>query len=225
MKRQTIVVILALFAVVSLLAPCVVSAGTSPGIHINSPKGTDSIVAGARVTVSWTWDGDPGPLKFEMVDADGFVKDHFAVSIAKPQNSLLWTVRVQEYNWHVYHKVVARTMNGNKVVGESAHFTIQAPEISVSLSPAGAVWPAGQIRMISWSPKTLAGDAKVELVRKSDNQAVLDITALVPFQQGSCNWAPNKSLPAAYDGKEFVIRVWNKKIGTWGDSAVFKIDL
>lgn len=227
MKRQTILCMVMLLAMTCLLAGAFITSAeaASPGIHITSPKGSDVIVVGSRVTVTWTWDGDPGPLKFELVDADGFVKDYIASSVAKPQNSLLWSARVREYNWYSRHKIVARTVNGNKVAGESASFTIQAPEISVSLSAGGSVWPAGAAKTITWGPKTLSGDGKIELVRKSDNQAVLVIAASVPFQQGSYNWAPAKTLPAAYDGKDFVIRVWNKAVNSWGDSGVFKLDL
>ena len=108
---------------------------------------------------------------------------------------------------------------------KSAHFTIKAPEFGITISLRGPVWSAGVVNNIRWSPSNLAGNGKVELVRKSDNQAVHVIVAAVPFQQGNLNWAPPKTLPAAFDGKDFFIRVWNSKVGTWADSYTFKLDL
>lgn len=208
-----------------LLGPGVASAGTTPGITFTSPKSSDVIVVGSTVKVTWKWNGDPGLLKFEMVDVNGFVRDYIAVNMGTSTTSLLWSVRVRDdYNWYARHKIVARTMNGNKFVAESAHFAIQAPEINVSLS-GGPVWPAGVTNKISWSPKTLPGNGKIELVRKSDYQAVQVLATSVPFKQGYFNWAPPKTLPAAYDGKEFIIRVWSDAAGTWGDSGAFKLDL
>ena len=225
MKRQTAPFIFMLLTLSLLLLGSCVAAAATPDITFSSPKHSDSITPGSRATVTWAWNGDPGPLKFEMMEVNGSVKDYIVNDVRKPQNNLAWTVRVQEYNWHARHKIVARTVAGNKFVGESAHFTIKAPEFGVTISLRGPVWSAGVVNNIRWSPSNLAGNGKVELVRKSDNQAVHVIAAAVPFQQGNLNWAPPKTLPAAFDGKDFFIRVWNSKVGTWADSYTFKLDL
>lgn len=226
MKRQNSALTFTLLILAFLLLGSGIASAATPGIDITSPKSSDVIVVGSTITVAWTWNGDPGPLKFDLVDTDGFVKYPVAVNIGKPQKSMLCNIRAQSnYNWSKRHKIVARSMNGNKVVGESDHFTIQAPEITASLPTRGTVWPAGVTSIIRWSPTNLPGTGKIELVRKSDNQAVQVITASVPFSQGSFNWTPSKTLPASYDGKEFFIRVWNNAIGTWGDTGSFKLDL
>ena len=169
MKRQTAPFIFMLLTLALLLLGSCVAAAATPGITFNSPKHSDSITPGSRATVTWTWNGDPGPLKFEMMEVNGSVKDYIVNDVRKPQNNLAWTVRVQEYNWHARYKIVARTVAGNKFAGESAHFTIKAPEFGVTISLRGPVWSAGVVNNIRWSPSNLAGNGKVELVRKSDN--------------------------------------------------------
>ena len=225
MKHQNSKFVFTLLTLALLLLISCVAAASTPGITFTSPSQSDSITPGSRATVNWTWNGDPGPLKFEMMEVNGAVKDYIVNDVRKPQNNLAWTVRVQEYNWHSRYKIVARTVAGNKFIAESAHFTIKAPEFSATLSLRGPVWSAGVVNNIKWSHNNLAGDAKVELVRKSDNQVVHVIAASMPFQQGNLNWAPPKNLPAAYDGKDFFIRVWNNKVGTWADTYAFKLDL
>jgi hypothetical protein len=226
MNRKTLLSNLVLFLMVGLLLiPCIASANTGDSISFTAPRSTDVVVVGAPVTVSWTWNGDPGPLNFYLVDSDNVVKDFIATDIRKiTASNFRYTVKVQDnYNWYIRHKIVARTVTGNKFVAESGRFAIKAPEIKVTLPTAGFVWPAGSLSTIKWTSETATGTAKIELVR--DNQVVQVINPSLPIAQGSIAWTLPKTLPATYDDKDFVIRVWNVTVGSWGDSAPFKLDL
>ena len=225
MNRKLVAFALSILLACSLaLSPQAVSAGTSPGITITSPKSQDVVTIGALTTVNWTWDGDPGPLKFYLTDGNGVIKDYIVSNVRKPQANLAWKPRVQEYDWYARHKIVARTEAGNKFVAESAHFSIKPPDIAVTLAPGGAVWTARVSNKISWSPKTLSGSARIELVRRSDNQVVHVFASGVPFESGSQTWGL-PALAPVNDGKEFFVRVWHTSMNTWGDSGIFKIDL
>lgn len=227
MKRKSLMPLIVLLTMVCLLLlPAVASADTAASITFTTPKSTDVIMVGGAVTVNWTWNGDPGPLQFTLVDNDGHVKAYIANNVAKSSGmtNMRFTVPAKDdYNWYAGHKIVARTMNGNKFVAQSASFKIRAPEITVTLPSAGFVWKAGTASTIKWSSEIATGTGKIELVR--NNQVVQVISPSLPINQGSLAWTPPTTLSSSYDDKEFIIRVWNDTVGTWGDSAPFKLDL
>lgn len=226
MNRRKFMPLVFLFTMVCLLlVPLAASADTTANITFTTPKSTDVVVVGSTINITWTWNGDPGPLNFTFVDSVGFVKAYAASNVTKGSGATSILFRVpnrDDYDWYTKHKIVARTPTG-KFIAQSASFSIKAPEVTVTAPTAGFVWKAGTASTIKWSAPGQTGNGKVELVR--DNQVVQVIAASVPISQGSLPWTMPTTLPAQYDDKDFVIRVWNLAVGAWGDSALFKVDL
>jgi len=178
-----------------------------PGITATSPNGGQTWTAGAAQTVTWTYVGDPGNVKIELLKGGGVVGT-IASSVSKGSNgagSYSWKISSVQASGADYKIRVSSTSNASVTDSSDNVFTILGPSLTLGSPNGGEAWKSGTYQTIRW---TYTGDPgsflKVDLFKGG-----VFVKTLTSYAFKGPNGAGSYSLMAPYQsaGSDYSIRI------------------
>ncbi len=128
-------------------------------------------MAGSTQTISWTYVGDPGNVKIELLK-DGGVVGTIVSSVSKGSNgagSYSWKISSTQAAGADYKIRVSSTSNGAVTDSSDNFFTILSSPpsgVTVTSPNGGEAWKAGSTKTITWTYTVDPGSfLKIELLK------------------------------------------------------------
>ncbi len=196
----------------------------APTVSITSPARGQTLPAGLKYPIAWTYTGNPGPVRIVLLKGDVKV---LTIISSTPVGSngngsySSWTIPKIEASGSDYQiKVVSTVVSSCSTT--SGNFTIAAPTVSVISPASGQIWPAGGKLPIAWTYTGNPGPVKIVLLKSG--LKVLTIISSTPVGlngTGAYSWTIPKKRPSGTDYAVKITSIANGLIS--GVSSLFTI--
>ena len=198
-----------------------------PGITASSPNGGQTWAAGSTQTITWTYVGDPGNVKIDLLKG-GVVVSTIASFVSKGSNgvgSYNWTIPSSQAAGSDYKVRITSTSNSSVTDTSDNFFTVLGPSVTVTSPNGGDTLTAGTTKTITW---TYTGDPgyylRIELLKAGTVVATLNsFVSKGSNGVGSYNWLVPSTQAAGSDYKIRVTSAFNSSV-TDSSDAYFTIN-
>ena len=164
----------------------VITTAPKPTINITAPNGGEQWQQGTINPITWTYTGNPGNVKIELLKT-GKVVSTLANSVTN-SGTYSWNIPLTQTAGTDY-RVKVSSVTDTTVTGQSAaDFAITAapkPTITITTPNGGEQWQVGTANNIIWTSTSVTGNVKIDLYKGT----VLDSTiAASVANTGTYNW-------------------------------------
>ncbi len=136
-------------------------------VLLSSLNGGESVSAGSTETIAWTYSGNPGNLKIELLKG-GSVVSTIASSVSKGSNgagSYNWLVPSTQASGSDYKIRITSTSNSSVTDSSDNFFTVVGSSVTLTSPNGGEALPAGKTKTITWSYSGDPGYLRIELLK------------------------------------------------------------
>jgi len=180
---------------------------TESSISVTSPNGGETWTVGSYKTITWTYTGDPGYLKIELLKGSSVVTTiaSMANKGVNGSGSYTWTIPISISTGSDYR--IKITSNSNSSVSDISddYFTINGPFVTVTSPNGGETWTVGSYKTITWTYTGDPGYLKIELLKGTSVVSTISSYAYKGSNgSGSYNWTVPSNLSS---GSDYVIRI------------------
>jgi DNA-binding beta-propeller fold protein YncE len=193
----------------------------APSITMGSPNGGEVYGAGEVVTISWTFQGNPGAgVNIDLYKGGIFYKKLVSRTTVGSggTGSYRWTIPLTQASGTDYRIKVTSATNSSYADMSDGDFTITPPTITVGSPNGGEVLGAGVKIPISWTYTGNPGAAvKIELYKGGVfNRSIVSSASKGTNFIGLYNW----TIPATQEaGSDYRVRITSKTDGTVYDES------
>ena len=157
--------------------------------------------AGDKCLVAWTYTGNPGDLKIELLKGGTSYKIIKASTSAGKggAGSYTWTIPKAQATGNDYSVKVTAVANGN-CSATSNTFGIAGPSITLTSPTGGENWKAGEKRAITWNYTGSPGNVKIVLLKGGTSyKTIVSGKSAGKSNSGSYTWTIPKKQTAGTD--------------------------
>ena len=188
-------------------------------VVLSSPNGGESLSAGSTKTIVWTYSGNPGNLRIDLLKGSSVVST-LASSVSKGSNgagSYNWTIPSNQASGSDYKISITSTSNTSLTDSSDNFFTVLGPSVTVTSPNGGESVPVGTTRTIAWTYSGDPGYLRIELLKAGSVVATLNSYASKGSNgAGSYNWTvPSNQAP----GTDYKIRITSTSSASLTDTS------
>ena len=208
--------------VAPILSVALAGTGSAPqALTVMSPNGSENWTTGTKLTVQWTYSGNPGPfVKIELLKG-GVLNRTIKARISAGKGAYTWTVPAKQKLGNDYRIRIRSTSNIAYTDTSDSDFSIVSPpppSISVTGPHGGEVWQRGSSQSINW---TFAGKAgtyvKIQLFKGGVlNRTISSSVKIGSNGSGSFAWGIPLNLTT---GDTYQVKITSKSKGTVNDMS------
>ncbi len=188
---------------------------------VTAPKGGEVWEAGSKVTISWTYTGNPGPkVRVELLKG-GAVASVIDSSIRVGdggQGAYEWKIPIKQTPGTDYRVRISSVTSPAFTAMSQDTFTIPGPALTVTSPNGGEKWVPGGNETITWTYSGNTGEkVRVELLKAGVVvKRIVKKTGIGQDGEGSYSWTvPKKRTP----GDDYKVRITSTKYGTVTDES------
>jgi len=157
------------------------------GITLTSPNGGNSLQAGTRQAIQWTYTGDLGPSARIDLLKEGIVVNTIAFNASIGSGQLLWDIPSGLSGGSDYRIRITSNSYDSFYDSSNADFTIIPVRLSLTSPNGGEVLLAGSPKTITWTYTGYPGPSvRIELLKGGILKDL--IVARTPLTSGSFTW-------------------------------------
>ena len=198
--------------------PFTITGPPPPSVSLSSPNGGETWAAGSTHTISWTYTGDPGYLKIDLLKGGSTsTLTSYASKGSNGSGSYTWRISSNQSSGSYQIRITSRT-NGSLSDTSDDPFTITGPpppSVSLSSPNGGETWAAGSTHTISWTYTGDPGYLKIDLLKGGSTSTLTSYASKGSNGSGSYTWRISSNQSSG----SYQIRITSRTNGSLSDTS------
>jgi len=197
-----------------------------PSVTVTSPNGGDTLTAGTTKTITWTYSGDPGYLKIELLKAGSVVAtlNSYASKGSNGVGSYNWTIPSTQASGSDYKIRITSTLNGSVTDISDNFFAINSPptpnpSITVTSPNGNETWSRRTAKTITWKYTGDPGNLKIEILKGSTVSKTISSVSKGSNGTGSYSWYISSTQSTGYDYKVRITSMSKSSVTDTSDAS------